>query len=255
MSNTFQKQILPWLLPFVVLIVWQVVSMLEVVSPSLFPAPTAVLESFYDLVVSGTLAEHIQISLYRAFVGLLIGGSIGLLLGILNGWSKWSFFTFDTSIQMVRNIPHLALLPLAIVWLGIGETSKIFLVALGVMFPIYINTLHGIRSVDRGYVEMGRMYGLRGWQLFRHVYLPGALPSIFVGLRYALGVMWLTLIVAETIATSDGLGYLAMNARQFMQTDIIIVTIIIYALFGKLADMIAQVGEKNALRWHPNYRK
>jgi sulfonate transport system permease protein len=156
---------------------------------------------------------------------------------------------------MIRNIPHLALLPLVIVWLGIGEASKIFLVALGVMFPIYINTLHGIRSVNRGYIEMGKMYGLKGWGLFRHVYLPGALPSIFVGIRYALGVMWLTLIVAETIATSDGIGYLAMNARQFMQTEVIIVTIIIYALFGKLADIIAQFGEKKALRWHPNYRK
>ncbi|GIN12725.1 sulfonate ABC transporter [Shouchella clausii] len=255
MTNTFQKQILPWMLPLLFLVIWQIISMLEIVSPSLFPAPTSVLESFYELIVSGTLLEHIQISLYRAFIGLLIGGAVGLLLGILNGWSTWSFYTVDTFVQMIRNIPHLALLPLVIVWLGIGEASKIFLVALGVMFPIYINTLHGIRSVNRGYIEMGKMYGLQGWGLFRHVYLPGALPSIFVGIRYALGVMWLTLIVAETIATSDGIGYLAMNARQFMQTEVIIVTIIIYALFGKLADIIAQFGEKKALRWHPNYRK
>jgi sulfonate transport system permease protein len=156
---------------------------------------------------------------------------------------------------MIRNIPHLALLPLVIVWLGIGEPSKIFLVALGVMFPIYINTLHGIRTVNPGFVEVGKMYGLKGWQLFKQVYLPSALPSIFVGIRYALGVMWLTLIVSETIATNQGIGYLAMNARQFMQTDVIIVSIVIYALFGKLADILTQLGEKYALRWHPNYRK
>ncbi len=161
MKNTIQTQLLPWVLPVLVIVIWQLVSMAELVSPSLFPAPTTVVESFWELLSSGTLFEHIQISLYRAFVGLLIGGVIGLVLGILNGWSRISFFTFDTSIQMVRNIPHLALLPLAIVWLGIGETSKIFLVALGVMFPIYINTLHGIRNVDRGFVEMGKMYGLK----------------------------------------------------------------------------------------------
>ncbi|WP_026691269.1 ABC transporter permease subunit [Alteribacter aurantiacus] len=255
MKKTFQTKVLPWVIPALVLLLWQVVSSLQIVSPSLFPPPTNVFLSFWGLISSFVLFEHIQISLMRAFTGLLIGGFIGLSLGILNGWSKLSYFTFDTSIQMIRNVPHLALLPLAIVWLGIGETSKIFLVALGVMFPIYINTLHGIRSVNQGYVEMGKMYGLKGWKLFRHVYLPGALPSIFVGFRYALGVMWLTLIVAETIATSDGLGYLAMNARQFMQTEVIIVTIIIYALFGKLADVIAQMGERRALRWNPTYRE
>ncbi|QQK78674.1 ABC transporter permease subunit [Salicibibacter cibi] len=254
MKKKFQSQLLPWILPILVLGIWQITSMVGIVSPSLFPAPTVVLASLWEMLSSGELLEHIQISLYRAFVGLIIGGVIGLILGVLNGWSRVSFLTFDTSIQMVRNIPHLALLPLAIVWMGIGETSKIFLVALGVMFPIYINTLHGIRSVDPGFIEMGKMYGLRGWQLFRHIYLPGALPSIFVGFRYALGVMWLTLIVAETIATSEGLGYLAMNARQFMQTDVIIVTVLLYALFGKLADVIAQFGEKRSLRWHPNYR-
>lgn len=255
MKKILEKQALPWVIPILFLILWQTVAVLEVVSPSLFPAPTSVLSSFWGLLSSGVLINHIEISLYRAFTGLLIGGIIGLLLGVLNGWSNFSFQAIDTSIQMIRNIPHLALLPLVIVWLGIGEPSKIFLVALGVMFPVYINTLHGIRTVNPGFVEVGKMYGLKGWQLFKQVYLPSALPSIFVGIRYALGVMWLTLIVSETIATNQGIGYLAMNARQFMQTDVIIVSIVIYALFGKLADVLTQLGEKYALRWHPNYRK
>ena len=117
---------------------------------------------------------------------------------------------------MIRNIPHLALIPLVIVWFGIEEGAKLFLVALGVFFPIYVNTLHGVRSVDPQLVEMAQSYGMRRVELFRRVILPGALPSIFVGLRYALGVMWLTLIVAETIAAQSGIGYMAMQAREFM---------------------------------------
>ncbi|KAG1715897.1 hypothetical protein ID866_1259 [Astraeus odoratus] len=137
---------------------------------------------------------------------------------------------------MLRNVPHLALIPLVILWFGIDESAKIFLVALGTLFPIYINTWHGIRNIDRGLVEMARSYGLSGFSLFVHVILPGALPSIMVGVRFALGLMWLTLIVAETISANSGIGYLAMNAREFLQTDVVVVAIILYALLGKLAD-------------------
>src|SRR5699024_10288711 len=157
---------------------------------------------------------------------------------------------FDSSIQMLRNIPHLALIPLVILWFGIDEVSKIFLVALGVMFPIYINTYHGIKSVDERLIEMGKAYGLKGKTLFYHVMLPGALPSILVGIRFSLGLMWLTLIVAETISTDSGIGYMAMNAREFMQMDVIVLSIVIYALFGKLSDMIARYFEKKLLHWN-----
>lgn len=211
--------------------------------------------SGWNLTVSGELLQHVLASLSRAAIGMLIGGLIGFILGILNGLSNLSFRLTDTTIQMIRNIPHLALLPLVIVWLGIDESAKIFLVILGVLFPVYINTYHGIRTVDPSFIEMGKMYNLKGWNLFKHILFPGALPSIFVGLRYALGVMWLTLIVAETIPTEEGIGYLATNAREFMQTDIIILSIVIYALLGKAADIIAQIGEKKALKWNANYNK
>ena len=137
---------------------------------------------------------------------------------------------------MVRNMPHLALIPLVILWFGIDEAAKLFLVALGVFFPIYLNTLHGIRTVDPQLIEMGRTYGMTDGELFRRVIFPGALPSIFVGVRFALGIMWLTLIVAETIAASSGLGYMAMQAREFMLVDVVVLSILIYALLGKLAD-------------------
>lgn len=245
----------PWVVPALLIVVWEIVVRLEIVSASLFPSPLTIVETGWNLLFHGDLVSHIGISLSRALTGMAIGGAIGFGLGVLNGLSKKAYLYLDTTIQMIRNIPHLALIPLVIVWIGIGEDAKIFLVVLGVMFPIYVNTFHGIRNVDPNLVEMGRMYNLKGWRLFKDVLLPGALPSIFVGLRYALGVMWLTLIIAETIPTNEGLGYLATNAREFMQTDVIILSIVIYALLGKLADLIAQIGETRALKWNASYTK
>jgi sulfonate transport system permease protein len=160
----------------------------------------------------------------------------------------------DATLQMIRNVPHLALIPLVILWFGIEEESKLFLVALGVFFPVYVNTLHGIRSVDPQLIEMGRVYGMSPSTLFRRVILPGALPSIFVGLRYALGIMWLTLIVAETISASSGIGYMAMQAREFMLVDVVVLAILIYALLGKLADSATRLLERVFLAWNPAYR-
>jgi sulfonate transport system permease protein len=137
------------------------------------------------------------------------------------------------------------------VWFGIGEEAKLFLVSLGVFFPVYLNTFHGIRSVDPGLIEMGKVYGLSRWSLYKDIILPGALPSILVGIRYALGIMWLTLIVAETVAADAGIGYMAMNAREFMQMDVIVLSILLYALLGKLSDTIAKWLERRWLRWNP----
>ncbi|PYI53989.1 ABC transporter permease subunit [Paenibacillus flagellatus] len=246
--------LLPWVLPAIVLIVWQWTASMELVSAKLFPTPLMIAQAGWKLFASGKLGHHMGISLQRALLGLLIGGGLGFALGIANAASKTAYRLFDTTIQMIRNVPHLALVPLVIIWIGIGETSKVFLVALGVLFPIYVNTYHGVRNVGSELLEMGSVYGLRPRELFFHILLPGALPSIFVGLRYALGVMWLTLIVAETIATNEGIGYLAMNAREFMQADIIILSIILYALFGKLADLLAKALERRLLRWNAAYR-
>jgi sulfonate transport system permease protein len=209
----------------------------------------------WKLLLSGELLRNIWVSFWRAGVGFVIGGGIGFALGLVNGLSQLSSRLTDTTLQMVRNIPHLALIPLVILWFGIDETAKIFLVALGVFFPIYLNTLHGIRSVDPQLIEMGRIYGMSDVELFRRVIFPGALPSMFVGLRFALGIMWLTLIVAETIAASSGLGYMAMQAREFMQIDIVVLSILIYALLGKVADSTSRVLERLTLAWHPAFRK
>ena len=145
---------------------------------------------------------------------------------------------------MLRNIPALALIPLVILWFGIDEAAKLVLVAVGVFFPVYLNTFHGIRNVDRDLIEMARSYGLTGWRLYTQVILPGALPSILVGVRFSLGLMWVLLIVAETLSAQAGIGYLTMNAREFLQTDIVLVGILLYALLGKLADVLARALER-----------
>jgi sulfonate transport system permease protein len=196
----------------------------------------------------------VRVSAGRALTGLAVGGGLGLLLGLLTGSSRLAETLLDSTIQMVRNIPALALIPLVILWFGIDETAKLFLIATAVFFPLYLNTFHGIRGVDPGLIEMGRTYGLSRWQLYTQIVLPGALSSILVGLRFSLGLMWVILIVAETISAQAGIGYLTMNAREFLQTDIVLVGILLYALLGKLADVFAKGLERYWLRWHPGYQ-
>ncbi|AYN93304.1 aliphatic sulfonate ABC transporter permease SsuC [Pseudomonas sp. LTJR-52] len=253
--NTSLQRVAPWVLPVLLLTGWQVAVETGLLSSRILPAPSAVLEAGWSLVRSGELWQHLAISSWRASIGFAIGGGIGLLLGFITGLSRWGERLLDSSVQMVRNVPHLALIPLVILWFGIDESAKIFLVALGTFFPIYLNTYHGIRNVDPALVEMARSYGLSGYRLFTQVVLPGALPSILVGVRFALGLMWLTLIVAETISASSGIGYLAMNAREFLQTDIVVLAIVLYAVLGKLADLAARGLERAWLRWHPAYQK
>jgi len=245
------ERAVPWMLPLLLLGCWQMAASSGWISTRVAPSPAAVAAAGWALLADGTLFQHLLASSRRAVAGFLIGGGIGLVLGLLCGGVRGCERLLDTSVQMIRNVPHLALIPLVILWFGIDEGAKLFLVALGVFFPIYLNTFHGIRGVDPALVEMGRSYGLRGWALFRHVMLPGALPSLLVGVRFALGWMWLTLIVAETIAANDGIGYLAMNAREFMRTDVVVLAILLYALLGKLADLGARGLERILLPWRP----
>src|SRR3954451_9127600 len=183
--------LIPWIVPLAIILIWQLACVTGFVSARVLPAPSDVALAGWKLLLSGELARNIWVSFWRASIGFLIGGSIGFSFGLANGLSQVSSKLTDTTLQMVRNIPHLALIPLVILWFGIDESAKLFLVALGVFFPIYQNTYHGVRTVDPGLIEMGRVYGLGRYQLFWQVILPGALPSIFVGLRFALGIMWL----------------------------------------------------------------
>jgi sulfonate transport system permease protein len=246
--------IIPFALPVGIILIWQLGASVGWISDRVLPAPFDVIATGVRLTLSGELLVNAGVSGARAVCGLLVGGTIGFAFGLANGLSKISERVTDTSLQMVRNIPNLALIPLVILWFGIGEEAKLFLVALGVVFPIYVNTYLGVRTSDPQLIEMGRIYGMSRLTLFRKVILPGALPSIFVGLRSALGIMWLTLIVAETIAASSGLGHMAMEAREFMAIDTVVLAIVIYALLGKLADVITRFLERRTLAWHPAFQ-
>lgn len=243
------KNSLPWLIPVFLMLIWQVACNASWVNETLLPSPIDVVTNGVKLFKKGELQENMSISLYRATAGLLIGGGLGFILGFINGVSHTARLLFDSTIQMLRNIPHLALIPLIILWLGIGESAKISLVALGCLFPMYINTYHGITSVDPKLIEMGKSYELSKKDLFTKIIFPGALPTILMGLRYALGVMWTSLIVAETISASSGIGYMSTNAEQFLDMKTIILCILIYALLGKLSDFIAKNFEDIFLNW------
>jgi sulfonate transport system permease protein len=242
-----------WIAPFVLIVAWELLAQAGWLSPQVLPAPSKVVRTAFKLVLSGSLLNDLGVSMLRAAAGFAIGGSIGFALGTLVGFSRIAHALVDRSVQMIRAIPFLALVPLVIVWFGVGEAEKIFLVSLGVAFPIYINTTLGIRQVDPKLLELGRVQGLGTWQLIRRIILPGALPSILTGVRYSLATAWLALVVAETIGAQSGLGFLAMDAREFLRTDVIVLTIVIYALIGVAADSIARLLERRLLAWHPNY--
>ena len=246
-------QLLSWLAPVVLVIVWESLAQGGFVSPQILPAPSKVIKTAFKLTTTGSLLNDLIVSLARAAAGFAIGGAVGFVLGTLVGFSRVAEAAIDRSVQMIRAIPFLAAMPLVIVWLGVGEAEKIFLVALGVTFPIYINTTLGIRQVDPKLLELGRVQGLSTLELIRRIILPGALPSILTGVRYALATAWLALVVAETIGAQSGIGFLAMDAREFLRTDVVVLTIVIYALIGVAADGIARFLERRLLAWHPNY--
>ncbi|MBN3860451.1 ABC transporter permease subunit [Neisseriaceae bacterium PsAf] len=252
-----RERVLPWIIPIGFLIIWQCLYSFQLIPESYLrniSSPVNVVRSGIELASSGELLKHLLISGKRAILGLLIGGGIGLMFGIITGISSLCKQLFNSSLQMLQTIPHLALIPLVILWFGVDETSKIFLVALGTFFPIYLNTFHGIRNTDPDLIEMANNYELSQWQIFKDVILPSAMPNILVGLRFALGLMWLILIVAETIAANEGIGYLAMNAREFFQVDIILLTILIYAFLGVSADYITKRLEHHFLSWNEVYQ-
>jgi sulfonate transport system permease protein len=241
------------IVPIVVVIVWEALARGGWIPTRILPAPSHVAEVAWTLTRSGELPHHLWVSLKRSLISLTIGGSLGLVLGLATGLSRWAELLLDGMIQSIRTIPTLALVPLAILWFGIGEESKLFLMVIGVFFPLYITAYLGIRGIDPKLVDVARIYGLDRRGLVLHVLLPGALPSLLVGLRMSLGFMWINLIVAESFATEEGIGYLVNNAREFLQTDIIVLGILLYGFLGKAADSVTRVLERWFLGWHTRF--
>src|SRR4051812_19062689 len=244
-----------WVVPVLLLLIWEALSRAGAIASTVLPAPSSVGATAWHLTQTGELPRHLWESLKRAAVGLVLGGSVGLTLGVATGFSRLAEAIVDRNIQIIRAIPFLAILPLVMVWFGVGESGRYFLVALGTMFPVYLNTVLGIRQVDPKLLEMGRVIGLSRLQLVRSAILPGALPSILLGVRLSLTNAWLALVVAETVGAAAGIGFMATNAREFLQTDVIVLVIMLYALIGILTDVAARGLEHRLLAWHPNYAR
>lgn len=235
--------------PVLLVALWETSSRVGVLPEEKLPSISEVVRTGWRLAEDGTLAAHLLDSLTRAGAGLAIGVGFALVLGSIAGLLRIGEDLVDPPVQMARMLPHLALVPLLIIWVGIGESLKITLVALGVFFPMYFNLYAGIRDIDQRLVEAARTCGLGALARIRHVVLPGALPSLFLGLRLATGAAWLSLVVGETVATQSGVGFLMMEAREFSQTNVVLVGLFIYALLGLLSDLILRFLERRALTW------
>lgn len=238
--------------PIALVLVWELFSRVGVISAYSFPPPSRIIATFWRLTISGELSFHLLVSTFRAGAGLIIGVAVGTVLGLASGLSRLGEDAIDSSVQMLRTIPHLAIIPLFIIWFGIDEAPKIILVAMGVTFYVYINLFAGIRGVDKKIVEAGQTLGLSPGELVRFIILPGALPSFLVGLRYAIGMAWLSLVVGEQVNVTRGIGYMTTSAREFGQTDIIFVGLIVYAFLGLFTDVLIRRIEASAFKWRPN---
>jgi sulfonate transport system permease protein len=239
--------------PVLLLVLWQVTSATGVLSPDTLASPGTVARAASDLISSGELGTAMSVSLRRVAFGLLVGGLAGTGLALVAGLSRLGEDTVDATVQMMRTVPFVGLIPLLIIWLGIGEAPKITLIALGVTFPLYLNVYAGIRGVDERLIEAGSSLSLSRWGLIRHVILPGALPNFMTGLRFSLATAWLALIFGEQVNADAGLGYLLNRAREYLRTDQIIVCLVVYALLGLVVDALVRTLERLLLQWRPTF--
>lgn len=235
--------------PVVLVGLWFVATGSGWVDARTLASPAAVWEAAQRLLDSGQLQDNLVVSLQRAMTGLAIGVTVGVVLAVVAGLTRIGEFMLDANLQMLRSMPILALVPLAIVWFGIGEEVKILLVSLAVMFPIYLNTHAAVRGVDSRFVDLATTVGLGRAALVRRVVLPGALPGFFTGLRFSVAIAWLVLVVSEQINASSGIGYLMTQARNIGQTDVIMVGLVVYALLGLTSDTLVRLLERKALTW------
>ncbi|WP_343046821.1 ABC transporter permease [Sphingomonas chungangi] len=240
-----------WLSPVALLLLWELASRTGVIPDHILAAPSSVVRSLFGMTASGELPLNLAVSLRRAALGFAIGSSLGVVLALAAGLLRRGDALIDPIIQIKRTLPVVALTPLFIIWFGIGETTKIALIAFASMLPVYINLHQGIRGIDIRLVDAARSFGLGRAALIGNVILPGALPSLLTGLRYSLSISVLMLVIAEQVNASAGLGFMIQNARDAMRTDIIVVCLMVYALLGLAGDSLIRAIESKALAWRP----
>ncbi|MER7564850.1 ABC transporter permease [Streptomyces sp. NPDC048523] len=239
--------------PVLLLALWQLLSSTGVLTADVLASPGRIAQVAGDLIADGSLTSAMTTSLQRVAGGLLLGTVIGTGLALVSGLFRVGEDIVDAPVQMLRTVPFVGLIPLFIIWFGIGEAPKIAIITLGVTFPLYLNVYAGIRGVDSQLIEAGESLGLSRWGLVRHVILPGALPGAMTGLRYSLGISWLALVFAEQVNADSGIGFLMVQARDFLRTDVIVVCLIVYAFLGLLADFIVRSLERLLLQWRPTF--
>jgi sulfonate transport system permease protein len=235
--------------PALLVVAWVVGSATGALDPATLSPPWTVVTTFGELVADGRLQSNLLMSVQRAATALVLGVAAGVALALLAGLTRIGEALIDGPVQIKRAIPTLALIPLAIIWFGIGEEMKIIMVALSVFVPIYINTHAALRGVDARYVELAESVDLSSAQFIRRVALPGALPGFFVGLRLAVTISWIALVVVEQVNATNGIGYLMTQARTYGQTEIIVVGLVVYAVFGLVGDLAVRTAERRALSW------
>jgi sulfonate transport system permease protein len=240
--------------PVAVIALWQLLSSAGLIPADKLPPPTTVWHTAVSLVTTsspayGTLQGAMLVSLQRMAIGFAVGGTIAVLLALVAGLSRLGENAVDPLLQIVRMLPLFGLIPVFIVWFGIGELPKIILISLGAAIPLYLNTFAGIRSVDAKLAEVGRVQRLTRAETIRHIVLPGALPQALTGLRQSLGVAWLALVVAEQVNANAGLGFMISQATQFLRNDVILVALAVYAVLGLITDALVRLLERRALAW------
>ncbi|MCM3675726.1 ABC transporter permease [Peribacillus simplex] len=241
-------------LPVVVLIAWQTLGSVGILPAQLFSSPLLIVTTFIDLVQSGEMGMHLHISLTRALLGFALGGFLGLLLGVIVGMQKKSEEYLNPSIQMLRTVPLLAITPLFIMWFGFGELSKVLLIALGAFFPLYLQTFLGLRNVDKKLYDVALILEFSRREQITKLMIPAALPNILLGIRLASSAAWMCLVVAELLGADRGVGFMIQDARSFMQTDVVFVGIIIFALAGKISDSFVRFLENHLLKWQDSFK-
>jgi sulfonate transport system permease protein len=239
--------------PVGIVLLWQAASSAGWLDPETLASPATIAGTAGRLIASGELAEHLAVSLRRAAFGLAIGVCAGTGLALASGLFRLGEDLIDSTMQVLRSLPILAIVPLAILWFGIGEETKVILVAMATAFPIYLNTHAAIRGIDPRYVDLAKTVQLSRAALVRRVVLPGVLPGFFVGLRFAVTIAWLVLVVAEQINATSGVGFLMTQARQFGQTDVIVVGLIVYGGLGLASNSLVRLAERRALQWRPGF--
>lgn len=248
-NSSLERVLLGSLLPIILIVFWELFSRVGLLPTYQLPAPTTVLESISAMAQDGTLWSHIGITTIRVFAGFVLGTIAAVILGSFVGINKIAEQLFDPMIQAFRSIPSLAWVPLFILWMGIGEPSKITMIAVGVFFPVYLNIVSGIIGVDRKLIEVGKIYGLNSFQQVYRIVLPASLPSFLVGLRSGLGLGWMFVVAAELMGASQGLGYLLVVGQNTLSPETILASIILFAIIGKLSDWILKVIERRSLHW------